>query len=547
MSKAAQFLRAIVPDDNLLCVAHVRTYPAKGRPRKPWTQKFFTPEQAANGVLSEHIDTLNEHKDTDVYMGVASYRARERSKGNVSKLQCLLLDIDLKGDRPHYTSKTDAINGLLNLYKQVRCLPKPWIVDSGHGIHAYFAFTKPVTLDQWTVMSNTFAKVAEHVDPRLLADPKPTKDAARVMRLPFTWNAKTEKREFCFVMGAGDAADPDDLQTGLASEAQSRNVWVTSTLPDNTPLVKGSPPPTHALGTAESLGGGFIQELRFENLNPSHIAKGCAQMRRLMGRRGDVPEPEWVLMLRVLNTCQKADELAQTFSKGHPSYSHRETAYKLSHIRKNFGSATASCDEFRAECGAKHCRGCEYRNSVWTPSQISERMKQATAHKDEAVKTMKQVAKGTAKPKGFLPQPSYYNQVFVNETKERVTTLPVFKGKDAGTENEPLVYGHINLIGSSAEIETDSKGEDHRQTVMIHLNVKVWNESFDIAVPYSNLTSHTIDRATEALRKVGVAFKSTNAKESAAIREYLTWLAQPRAGHAVPSRWERGATFPTGR
>lgn len=534
MSTAAQFLQAIVPDDGLLCIAHVRGVPAKGRTKKSWTQKFFTPEQVANGVFNEHIDSLNTHKDTDVYTGVASYRARDRHRKNTKSIQCLLLDVDLKGDRPHYTNKREAILGILKLYKAVRVLPKPWIVDSGNGIHAYFVFDKPVPANEWQAVANTFAKVAEDVDPRLLADPKPTKDAARVMRLPQTWNAKTKKREWCHVKQEGGTVAFDDLRSGLAAEAQARNVWVRDNAVIEGPLIHGSKPPTHSVGEKSGLAGGFDAGDRFKDLDLRPIAGGCAQMKRMLAKFGDVPEPEWMLMLRVLNTCKNADDLAQKFSSGHPSYKPGEVRFKLNHIRKNFDAATVSCDEFRETCGAHHCHKCPWRDEVWTPSQIPARAAKAEVTKKREVAVVQDALKGKRDQHGFIPHPPDYHHVWNNDTKEKVTTIPVFKGKDEGYEQEGLIFGHLHLIGASEQIDTHEDGTEVRVNVMIHMKVETWNNSCEIAVPFDRMTSHQLDRATEPLRRVGVAFRADTARESTAIRNYLSRIARLCSTKPVP-------------
>jgi len=534
MSDVAQFLQAIVPDDELLCIAHVRNVPAKGRVKAPWTQKFFTPQQAANGVLAEHLAELNKHKDTDVYTGVASYTSRKRERKNVSRIQCVLLDVDLKGDRPHYTNKRDAVLGVLKLYKEVRCLPKPWIIDSGHGIHAYFVFDRPVTVNEWQPVANTFSKVAEAVDPRLLADPKPTKDAARVMRLPQTWNAKHESRQYCSVKGAGKPVSFDDLRTGLAAEAKTRNVWVKDNAVLDGPLISGSAPPVHAAGAAKSLAGGFDKKSEFKDLPLRPIISGCGQMRRISSKFGDVPEPEWMLMLRVLNTCKDADKAAQKFSSGHPSYRPSEVRFKMNHIRKNFDAATVSCDEFRETCGAKHCFHCPWRDKVWTPSQIPAREKKAEVTKKRERAVVQDALKGKRDDKGFLPHPPDFHHRYTNESRERVTTIPVFKGREEGYQQEGLIFGHLHLIGASEQIDTYEDGTEVRVNVMIHMKVETWNKSCEIAVPFDRLTSHQLDRATEPLRKVGVAFRADTARESTAIRNYLSRIARLCATRPVP-------------
>jgi len=543
-SFSTQFLRAIVPNSALLCIAHERSVPAKGRTTKVWTQQFFTDEQIANGSLLEHVTELNTHMDTNIYFGVAAYRARERSKQNAQLIKCLLLDIDLKGDRPHYNSKADAVMGLHNLYKEIPCLPKPTIVDSGNGIHAYFTFTQPVSIDDWFVVANTFAKVVEHVDPRLLADPVPTKDAARVMRVPCTWNAKTATREYVKIMGHGTDVDFDTLKTGLAQAAAARNVWVSSVVPDSTPLIN-SPPPAHAIGTASSLSVGFHETTaRFAGLNPVPIVKGCKQMHRMMTLHGNVSEPEWVLMLRVLDTCDKNDELVHAFSNGHPSYSRVATINKVRHLRSTFNSPSAGCDEFRA-INPKNCEGCRFRDKVWTPSQIAEKVQQQETRELQKVEAVEKLQQGQTTPQGYLPLPVFYRQTRNADTHQPFTLIPVWVGEEEGEVMRPLIRGHINVIGASVALETDAEGEDKRVDLMIHLNVRVWQSSTDVAIAANRLTATTLDRATEPLRQIGMLFDISTPKEMTAVRKFLADIVNVASHRPTPHYATKGWT-PTG-
>ena len=530
-SEATQFLSTIVPNPGLICIAHNVDVPAANRRKSGWVQRFFTPEQAANGVLVDHLKTLNQHKDTNVYFGVASFKARDRKAGYVEKIKCLLLDIDLKGDRPHYDNKTDAIMGLLKLYKEVPCLPKPWIIDSGNGIHAYFVFDKPVERQHWYPVANTFAKVAEHVDARLLADPKPTKDAARVMRVPYSWNAKQAKREFVKLLGEGETGSFEDIKNGLLKEADSRNLWVKPDELANVPLIDGKVP-AHAIGDASALGSGFTEyKDNFVDLELRPILAGCKQMKHMTSKRGDVSEGEWCLMLRVLNTCKRPDETIHVFSNGHKGYSRIATIQKMRHLR-TFASPSAGCDEFKA-LNAKRCEGCKFKK-IWTPSQIGVVAKQVEEKAVAEVEAAEKLDKGEKTEQGYLPMSARYHQTRIAETHEPVTTIPVWRGKESGEKPAPLISGHINVIGGSLRFRRDDRGGEKQDNLMVHLNIRVWNRSYDVTIPATKLASNNMDTATSAMTDVGLMIHVGDAAEAKAMRGYFSDMVRVAGHRPVP-------------
>ena len=538
MSDAAtQFLTAIVPNQDLLCIAHNIDVPSQGRRKKGWTQRFFTPEQAANGALVNHLSELKQHKDTNVYFSVATFKISKREAVNATGLKCILLDVDLKGDRPHYETKGEAVRGLAILTQTITCLPVPWIIDSGNGIHAYFVFDETVSMDRWHVVATTFAKVAEDVDARLLADPKPTKDAARVMRVPATWNAKQAKRMPVKVLKIGTPGKFEDIKAGLATEANTRKLWVTDVVPANTPLIN-SPAPTHAVSTTSTLGAGFNEGNKLEGLSPRPIMEGCKQMHRMMKLRGNVSEGEWFLMIRVLNTCDKADQMVHTFSKGHPGYSHAETTRKLAHAR-TLGSASASCAEFK-DCQPKYCRGCKFE--VWSPSNIAANVVKKEVHEQQVIEHAEELKEGKVSEEGFLPMPAYYNQTRVAETHAPVTTLPVWKkdGDEAAEQvHKPIIGGHINVIGSSEKIEINGRGQETVTDMMIHMDVLVHNRRRKLAISAKVLTD-TPAKATEDLRAMGMTFETNSMKESQALSKFFATVVQVAGHRPVPYFYTKG-------
>ena len=95
----------------------------------------------------------------NVFFGVAKYETDEgRAKDNVKALKAFWLDIDCgeakarvdeKTGRPDgYIDQPTALGELKRFCKLVG-LPKPILVNSGRGVHVYWALTEEVTREQW--------------------------------------------------------------------------------------------------------------------------------------------------------------------------------------------------------------------------------------------------------------------------------------------------------------------------------------------------------------------------------------------------------------
>ena len=73
--------------------------------------------------------------------------------------------------------------------RQQLTIAPTYIISSGHGVHAYFAFAQPLALDQWQPAAAALKRVCALAG--LRADPSRTADAASILRPVGTHNRKT--------------------------------------------------------------------------------------------------------------------------------------------------------------------------------------------------------------------------------------------------------------------------------------------------------------------------------------------------------------------
>lgn len=131
----------------------------------------------------------------DTYHGCASYKEPGtkydgRKQANVHLASSLWADIDTregKSDAP-YADRKEAVEALGRFCRETP-LPRPLVVNSGSGLHAYWPLDEDLPLDEWKPYAQGLKahamKRGFHIDPHR------TSDAASILRTPGTKNYKS--------------------------------------------------------------------------------------------------------------------------------------------------------------------------------------------------------------------------------------------------------------------------------------------------------------------------------------------------------------------
>jgi hypothetical protein len=177
-------------------------------------------------ITDELIAQLQElAKTEDVYIGCGAsghdYGPTLRCPANeITAIPGLWLDIDVKGE-------THKKQNLPPTYADAKQLlaemgpPPSLVVNSGHGIHAWWLFKEPWVFEsdedrqRAATLSMAWSRTLKHRAKLRGWDADITGDLARVMRLPGVWNRKGDPR-FPVRTSIMDALagryEPDDLQ-----------------------------------------------------------------------------------------------------------------------------------------------------------------------------------------------------------------------------------------------------------------------------------------------------------------------------------------------
>ena len=308
-------------------------------------QRFAESREDADKIIKEF-----DGDSLDTYFGVAKYTEEgSRKKSNVKALKSIWMDIDCGKGKP-FDTKSDGLKALKDFCANVG-LPKPILVDSGRGIHAYWPLDKELVREEWEPLAERLRDICKaqefDVDPAVF-------EAARVLRVPGTHNYKDDPAPVVSMLSTGDPA-PVDVD------------WLRSTL-GVIDKMKAPKRELTALGKkmAENQQTSFAKIMR-----RSAQKTGCQQLLDCFVNQTQLSEPRWFNALSIAKFCSDKDSAIHKMSEKHPDYDPDKTEGKISHI---VGPHT--CVEFD-----KHnpggCHGCPNFGKIKSPIVLGREIQAA--------------------------------------------------------------------------------------------------------------------------------------------------------------------------
>ena len=335
------FLKKVLGDEGYYCLFAYKLGSDK------LTQKFYE--------TVEELDTAATKIDAqgyNAYFGLATFKeSGSRKVSNVNQLKSFFLDLDC-GETKDYPSQTDALKALQKFCKTLN-LPKPLLVDSGRGVHAYWLLDEPVSVEDWVPVAERLKKLCK--ENGLLADPAVTADAARVLRIPYTHNHKSNPPTKVGYFGT-HVPDP------LSIEKFSNLIGM-----DIAPAPKKLEPlPNSAL--METLMGN--KQHKFKDIITRESS--CAQLVDIVVNQDGCSEPMWRAGLSIAKFCSDGQKAAHVMSKNHPEYSAEETQDKFDKIKGPY--LCSHFDEFKPDV----CTQCPHWGKIKSPISLGSSIKQAS-------------------------------------------------------------------------------------------------------------------------------------------------------------------------
>ena len=264
-------------------------------------------------------------KHRDVYFALSTFdpevlqlTKERRTAKNARYIKSLFLDMD------GYATKKSAALALAEFLEKtgLDAFGQPYLVDSGGGLHCYWPLTETVDIVTWKPVAENLKRLCKQEG--LSIDMTVTADAARVLRLPGTFNNKkkyNEPRPVRILLEGSARVDIKHFAAtirGLLTDAfapASNNFLPTSvTLSGNRPTKAQ----TKKSATAEALMNNGVT--RFETIwLKTQQGVGCAQLDYYMhNAQQDGMEPLWRGLLSWSKVCEDGLQYSEKLSELHP-------------------------------------------------------------------------------------------------------------------------------------------------------------------------------------------------------------------------------------
>lgn len=310
------------------------TIPDDGAPRQ---RPFDNIEALANAVQA-----LSDRGE-NTYYAVSSFRdVTNRKQANVLLTKAFFLDVDCGPNKPFPDWKTGLV--AIGNFVAEHNFPKPLVVSSGNGLHAYWVLDEALPPEDWQPMADRLKAMVPRDDSgRPVFDPAVPADSARVLRAPGTINPKGGKQVRVLI----DAPDvPTDTMRALL----------------------GNPAPRIVRPQSSNLLANMAVTQDFPPAKADVVESKCAQISWAVTHQKDVSEPFWYALLGVAAFCEDPDATAHAWSKDHPGYDPAKTARKMAQWRSNTTGPT-TCEKFSSE-RPDGCKKCPLKGRIGTPARL---------------------------------------------------------------------------------------------------------------------------------------------------------------------------------
>jgi hypothetical protein len=365
-----QFLKNILGDDGYYCAVGIKD-------DKIVTQKFY---RSIEEVLSTADDLCGN--GVNAYFALATFETGEnRKQHNVAQMRSLFLDIDYG---PHhsgavgYQTAGEVLTELQRFCKEVG-MPKPNVVSSGGGIHAYWPLEEPIDKETWFPIASRLKELC--IDNRLFIDTAVPADAARILRVPGTKNFRAEEAREVKVIYAGARSGSAESYRELLGEPTvlKRPSFARGEMDDVT----------------KSILGNYVSYFK-TIIEKTKRGTGCEQIRYIYEQQETLREPLWRAGLSITKYCEDVSKASYLISRRHPGYTPEITQKKLDEIKGPYHCTTIR--ELMADDDRAHiCKECPHWGKFKSPIALGRQV--AEASEEELVVQ--------AKPEGSTADETY--------------------------------------------------------------------------------------------------------------------------------------------
>lgn len=320
------------------------------------------------------VDWALKGQDTkDIYVCLSTQRRAEekisgkghrymlpvRGQENAVALKSLFIDIDAKPGPHGYADLNEAADAL-GAFIKVMNLPKPsMIVSSGGGLHVYWTLSRALPLYEWQPLAYALAEATKQHG--LKCDTQCTVDGARILRVPDTFNRKSEPARPVRVAGT-----PTDFDYSVERIAQALEPYKTiapqPALPPRPPIRGASD-----LSMGVDMGAAAPVDLK-------SVARSCGFIYDAINDSGkDFSNPLWNLTTLIATFAQDGRRMAHVMALSHPGYTKESTDElydRKERERQNKGLGWPSCRSISG-AGAIQCASCPHFAANRSPLNLA--------------------------------------------------------------------------------------------------------------------------------------------------------------------------------
>jgi hypothetical protein len=285
-----------------------------------------------------------------------------RNQSTAVALKSIFLDIDVKGDG-YDTLEAGVI--ALEKFRADSKMPRPtMIVKSGGGLHVYWVMMRALTVSEWTPLSRALASAVKQLG--LKADTGCTIDAARILRVPDTYNCKNGQRRPVNFLGKRLDFDysVEALEAVLEPFIEPSDHH-TSLFPALKPLD----------GVSDLAAG--IEIAKAPPITLEQVAEECPFIKDTLDTAGaDNANPLWNITTLIASFTEGEREDAHRMSEGHPGYTDESTNELFDRkMREREGKNLGwpSCKTIQL-AGCSQCAACPRKDAGKSPLHVTRKV-----------------------------------------------------------------------------------------------------------------------------------------------------------------------------
>ena len=351
-----------------------------------------------NGVRNLFADTLDDllvhieeakRKEDNVFVALNSFAGHSRKADNAVWARSFFIDLDV-GTTKQYKSQDEALADLQTFLDKTG-LPPPVRVNSGNGIHAYWAFDNDVNSREWKTYAEKFKTYC--IENGLAIDPTVTADAARIMRCPDTVNYKGDPIPTSLIDTEFTGYSFNAFKEFLGIEDTAIEDIFAQVVTDELDL------DTAAVARRDENFEYVFADIAIKSMQ----GQGCNQIKYILENAATLTEPMWYAGLSVAVRCSDGASAIHLMSQDYEGYNHDETERKAAQSLRE-ATWAHGCDAFNRE-NPNTCNTCPFRGEVTSPIRLGRKLKEAPAEETDpdAVREEDVEEKFTRLPKELWP------------------------------------------------------------------------------------------------------------------------------------------------